>query len=345
MKVLMIGDQPNYTGIGNYSDSLFKALIRLNYEVKYHSIFNNNSNTRLNRLFDYLSLLRLPKGFDIYHYTNPMTAFSSFFHSPSVVTIHDLCPYFSDDALPVAVKAGIKINMKTLSKAKSIICISNNTKKDLLKFLNIEESKIHVVLNGVDHDLFKPRNKEKCRIKLGLPLDKKIVLNIGTELQRKNIPTLIKVIKEMGRDDVLLVRLGQRGSYTQRVIKNNKLEKKIVYISPKKEDVPYYYNAADVYVSTSSYEGFGFPILEAMASRCPVVSANNSSIPEIAGKSCILVDTFNLEGYIEHIDNLLNDENKRALISEQGYQRSLFFNWKKCAIETFRIYGESMKTP
>lgn len=338
MKVLITNDQPQNTGLGNYAFALFEAMRNIDLNVDIKSIYNKNSKIKINRVFDYASLFCLPKCYELYHFTNPTMTFVSKYYKPSIITVHDLAPYIYDNAIPHDVNFFIKMNMIRLHNADKIICISENTKKDVLKFCDVNKKDISVVYSGINHLVFRPRNKIKSRKRLNLPLDKKIILNVGTEIQRKNIPTLIKALAHMKDENVLLVRVGDKFKETDKLIKSLYLEKRILYFSPSNEELPFFYNAADVFVSTSSYEGFGMPILEAMASSCPVIAGNNSSIPEIVGKSGILLDAFDEEGYLNKITELLSNEELRVKIANKGYERSKLFSWNRCAKETFDAY-------
>ena len=101
-----------------------------------------------------------------------------------------------------------------------------------------------------------------------------------------------------------------------------------------------FYNAADLFVFPSFYEGFGFPVLEAMSSRIPVVTSNRTSIPEIVGDSGICLDPFDIESFTSWMYDILSNKDIRAEFAQNAFFRSKMFSWKKCAIETMNVYKE-----
>lgn len=339
----MINNQPLNTGIGIYSSCLFESMKKImGNEICLRSISNKESFTLMSRMFYYTSLFfGLGKNYNLYHFTDPMACFAARRYRPSIVTVHDLVPYLS--RTNPELNFAMKFNMRYLNECRRIICISRNTKKDLLRIFDVEQEKISVVYNGVNHETFKPRNRKIARKVLNLPVDKKILLNVGTETPRKNIPTLIRVIKQLDCENLLLIRVGCKSKDSSRLIKSLNLEKNIIYLRPSNKQLPLFYNAADIYVSPSFYEGFGLTILEAMASGCPVIAGNNSSIPEIVGGSGVLLDAFDVNGFSEKIVDLFSNRKVRDKVAKKCYERSKLFSWDKCARETLEVYEDAIK--
>jgi len=107
------------------------------------------------------------------------------------------------------------------------------------------------------------------------------------------------------------------------------------------QDLPIFYNAADVFVFPSLYEGFGLPVLEAMACGAPVVALNSSSIPEVVGDAGILIDPVDVDGaLVRALEDLLTDPSRRQLLRERGLKRAKQFSWQKAAVETLKIYED-----
>lgn len=256
-----------------------------------------------------------------------------------IITVHDLIPYImprgTSDTL-------VRKHMKKVKFADYLICPSENTKRDLSRFMVFDSGKVKIVYHGVDHDLFRPRDKLEARKKLRLPLDKPMILNVGSEEPRKNIPTLLNAFKKLLSDapDTLLVRVGERTAGIENLIKTLGLSGKVLYRRASANELAYYYNAGDMLVHPSFYEGFGNPPLEAMASGIPVIAGNRASIPEVVGDSGILLDPFDIDGFAYWMREVLTNEDLRIKLSEAGYRRSLNFSWEKCAKETLEVYKE-----
>ena len=107
------------------------------------------------------------------------------------------------------------------------------------------------------------------------------------------------------------------------------------------QDLPMFYNAADVFVFPSLYEGFGLPVLEAMACGAPVVALNSSSIPEVIGDAGILIDPVDVDNALVRVlEDLLNDPSRRQVLRERGLERAKQFSWQKAAVETLKVYEE-----
>jgi glycosyltransferase involved in cell wall biosynthesis len=232
-----------------------------------------------------------------------------------------------------------------LINAERIICISESTKNDLLRFIDVDPRKVRVIYYGVDHELFKPRDKLEARRRLGLPLDRPIILNVGSEEPRKNIPVLLKSFKKLLNDipNALLVRVGEKTAKVEKIIRCLNLSNKVLYRKASLNEVALYYNAADLLCFPSYYEGFGFPPLEAMASGLPVIASNASSIPEVVGDAGVLLDPFDVDGFAYWMREVLINDDLKVRLSERGYKRSLDFSWEKCARETLRVYENVLK--
>jgi glycosyltransferase involved in cell wall biosynthesis len=226
--------------------------------------------------------------------------------------------------------------------ADAIICPSEFTKNELIRTIGVNAQKINVIPNGVDHNLFKPRDKIVTRKRLGLPLDKRIVLHVGSELPRKNIDTLIKAFQILSTrmpKKVLLVRVGQQTNKMKKLIKSYNLEEFILHFNVRpRNELPYFFNAADVAVYPSTYEGFGIPPLEAMASGCPIITGNRTSLPEVVGDAGILVDPLDDKLMAEKIEMVLENHKLREDLIMKGIKRAATYTWEKCAEAHINFY-------
>ena len=359
-KVTLISHDPSQSGIWRYSLALFKALRSFCKNVDL--VVTPSTYVKP----PYLELLKpLYGGITYAHVRSFAVSFQQDAHihhllnatisgyfklNKLIITVHDLMSFtlFKERAESWAkfgwlFNFGIQRSMRNgVYNAERVICTSESTKRDLLRFINVDSKKIRVIYYGVDHELFKPRDKLEARRRLGLPLDRPIILNVGSEEPRKNIPILVKAFGILVKDvpNAMLIRVGSPTNTIKKLIHSQGLEGKIVYLRPTDEDLSFLYNASDVFVFPSYYEGLGLPLLEAMASSCPVIAGNRSAIPEAVGDGGILLDPFDVDGFAYWMHEVLSNEDLRIKLSEKGYRRSLNFSWEKCARETLEVYRE-----
>lgn len=349
--VFLVVDLPKNSGIGRYGHSLFKSLRKLGinvclYQLPHKLLINKVTTLTLelniiyNAILKYSSILKTPKSASLYHIINPALSILSKKVKPSVVTVHDMLSI----ATPRSPMDFLLIRnaMRYIPYAERIVCVSESTKNDLLRFIDVDPKRVRVIYYGVDHKLFRPRDKLEARRKLRLPLSRPMILNVGSEEPRKNVPTLLKSFRELLNDipNALLVRVGERTARIEKLIKTLGLTGKVLYRRASPTEVAFYYNAADALCFPSYYEGFGNPPLEAMASGLPVITSNRTSIPEVVGDAGILLDPFDIDGFAYWAGEILTNEDLKAELSRKGYKRSMSFSWKKCARETLEVYKE-----
>ncbi|MGQ9460013.1 MAG: glycosyltransferase family 4 protein [Candidatus Bathyarchaeaceae archaeon] len=359
-EILLINNRSSLTGIGNYGYNLFTYLkqigqkdldfitLQSSAEDSYgHAI--NVFGQKIKRIIDHLKFVRrIPRHYKIYHLLNPNLGILLLRHRPSVVTVHDVAPFIplasrdmiiQSHGLDVLILMAMQINMRFVRNADRIISMSQHTKNDLVSIFGVNSKIIRVIYPGIDRNLFSPRDQEKARRSLHLPLNREIILHVGVDEPRKNIQTLIKTLYMVRKKfpKTLLIRIGGMRSTTRRLISSLGLDDAILNYQ-KVANIALFYNAADLFVCPSYYEGFGFPLLEAMASGCPVIAGNSSSIPEVVGKAGILFPPSDVTMLNESICQVLADQNMQSMMIKNGLERSLKFDWNTCARQTLEVY-------
>ena len=200
-----------------------------------------------------------------------------------------------------------------------------------------------MVYLGVDTRIFKPGDRSDARKKLGLPMDKKIILHVGSEEPRKNINGLIKSFYGLAKEipDSVLLRVGEKSSESEKLIGELGIGGKVTYLSGLGlTELSLAYNASDVFVFPSFEEGFGLPVLEAMACGVPVVASNAASLPEIMGEGGSMVEPGDLKKLTGAINAVLKDENIRQSLIDGGIKNVENFSWERTAKETKMVYDE-----
>ncbi|MFT4535537.1 MAG: glycosyltransferase involved in cell wall biosynthesis [Saprospiraceae bacterium] len=231
---------------------------------------------------------------------------------------------------------------RILRKADHIITNSSNTTKDLIKYFPHTKGKTTSILLGKDAS-FKPQIGRGIlnKYKIGHPY----ILFVGTLEPRKNITNIIMAFDEFKTQTGLqhkLVLIGKRGWKADNIfvkIDQSPNKQEIIWLDylPKNE-LPYLYSMAEVFIYPSIYEGFGLPVLEAMACGTPVITSETSSLPEIGGSSVSYINPNSIEQLTSQIIVLCSDKEKREKFSKQGIKRAAHFSWKKTAQETINLF-------
>jgi glycosyltransferase involved in cell wall biosynthesis len=267
-------------------------------------------------------------------------------HNPKklnvVMTVHDLVALlFISFHNKKAVFIENSCLRKAAKKVKKIVAVSENTKKDLIKKLKIKENKIDIVFNAVNNTFRSLPKEEKSKFE---DIPKKYILSVGTLEPRKNYVFLLNVFKKILKNspDIKLVIIGQEGWKFEEIFKqvhNLSIQNSVIFMGyVGQEKLVSYYNNALVLVYPSKYEGFGIPPLEAMKCGCPVVVSDNSSLPEVVGDAGILCKTNDEDEFVEKIEDLLGNEDKREYFSAKGLRKSEEFSWKKSAEKLLSIF-------
>lgn len=272
--------------------------------------------------------------------------------TPTVLTVHDLIfrlfpqhhkrlnYWYLNLAMPLFVR-----------RADYIIAISETTKRDLIRLYGTPEDKIRVIYEAAAPH-FKPQppaTVAEVRLRYGLP--ERYLLAVGTIEPRKNLARLVEALAILRRDDpaLRLVVVGAEGWLTggfHEAIEEQGQQDAVIrpgYIPD--DDLPAFYTGAAVTVMPSIYEGFGLPVLEAMACGSPVACSQTSSVGEIAGDGAATFDPRDVESIATTLRRLLDDADLRAMLVERGVRRAAGFTWERAARETWAVYRQAAAGP
>ncbi len=293
-----------------------------------------------------LPLLLKKHQIDVCFFTNFVLAVTA--PCPMVLTIHDLSfklfPRTHSLRNVIWTRSLVPVSVK---RSWRIIAVSNNTKLDLIRLMNVSNRKVEVVHEGVSKE-FSPNTGPGDREALDrYGIVKPYLLFVGTLEPRKNINLLIKGFDKVTGDfpDVHLVLAGRRGWMAQAIF--DELERREllgkVHITGyvRDRDLPVLYRGAAALIYPSLYEGFGLPPLEAMASGTPVIVSQGSSLPEVVGEAGLYVNPLDADELADKIKQVLGDKDLAANLKAKGLERAALFSWKKAAARTLDILRDA----
>ena len=263
-----------------------------------------------------------------------------------VVTVHDLAPLRFPDRYPRATRLTLRRGMKAAAReADRIICPSESTAAEVEELLGVHRERLRVVPHGVDVPVEDDVAARQFLQRRGIP--EPYVLWVGTQEERKNVSAVLDAFALLARRhrDVTLVLHGPAGWLGEEVgtgIRRRRLERRVLASegSLTRDELAALYSRAAVFVFPSLYEGFGLPVLEAMASGTPVVASNRSAIPESAGDAGVLVDPTDPGALSSAMSELLGDPERREQLVARGRERVATFTWEATARRTWSVYEE-----
>jgi glycosyltransferase involved in cell wall biosynthesis len=241
----------------------------------------------------------------------------------------------------------IKVPHMAARRAAAIITVSQLSKDDIVKHLRVDPGRIHVTHEAVSsffRPVRDPGQTRSVRTKYGL--DSKFILAIGSSDPRKNIETLVNayaLLPENLKAEYHLAIVWTASvlaTSISEIIQDLGISQFVHFLfQVPNEDLVFLYNEASLFVFPSLYEGFGLPVLEAMACGTPVIAANTSSIPEVASDAALLVEARDTKGIAGTMAQVLSDTKLASEMVQKGLKRNALFSWEKCARETLMIYN------
>lgn len=354
-------------GVGHYTYFLVKELIGIDTKNTYVLYFDwrvkdtrefERSNvvikhfpfSQYNRFLPFayshmlISAYLMKEGLDVFH--SPVMQLPLTYPKKSVITVHDLGIYKNPEWYPSQIISSKLLMPRSLKSADRIIAVSESTKKDLQNIFNVPARKITVTHEGVVVDTFPVKNKRIDSIEK-FKLNGKFLLFVGTLVPRKNILTLLRAYKNMLTQSPTLaayplVVAGAKDYKNEQIfstIKELKLAKQVRYVGyvthNQKVELM---KRATCFVFPSLYEGFGAPVLEAMACGTPVVTSNVSSLPEVAGRAAVLVNPEDEAALSRAMRKVLTDVPLQTRLKQLGRRQAEKFTWRSCAEQTIKAY-------
>jgi glycosyltransferase involved in cell wall biosynthesis len=295
---------------------------KINFKVGKKNLLTLSLNKLISKFY-FFSL-----NYDLYHLTYYDNCFTT--KKPKVITVYDLIheKYFKEFNLDQYPKK------KIFKEIDHFLCISNNTKKDLINYYGIDDKKITVtyLANSIVSDNLSKNN-----------FNRPFFLFVGSRKRYKNFNIILEAYSKMPEvnKNYDIVCFGGGKFIMQETQSMKKLSlnlENIHHIEGSDKVLSSLYRYAEALIYPSKYEGFGIPILEAMSMGCPVISSNSSSLPEVYGNAALNFFPDSVDGLIDSMTKIISDSELKKSQIKKGYERVKNFSWKKCAIETNELY-------
>lgn len=281
------------------------------------------------------------QGADVFHATNQIH------HPPRraklTATIHDLTVWKMPELhTPANVKADHRFYEEIIRRADGLIAVSNTTRRDAIEQWGIDEDKIETIPSGVSDAFFSVRAEQVMAVRQALCIQKPYLLFVGTIEPRKNLGRLLDawlMLKaDLRREFELLIAgpMGWAPDIARRLDVGVEGVRRLGYVA--EEQLPALTAGALVFVFPSLYEGFGFPVVQAMAAGVAVITSNVSALPEITGDAAYLVDPLSTGDIARAIDRLLGSESLREGLGARGKERAQIYRWERCARRSLAFF-------
>jgi glycosyltransferase involved in cell wall biosynthesis len=354
-----------YQGVRTYLTNLIEAMLTVPSGLSYFVYTQhpermtrwqgNHTSLRPKGLPSRYGRFNLLLGFPAWAIRDHLALFHSQYVLPvhlsckSVLTIHDILfeshPEFFPDSHRRLIKFFIPFSAK---RANRIISVSEFTKRQIMDYYRVPEEKIEAIYEGASRKFrpLKDNNYLFSKLK-AYGIKKKYILFVGRIEPRKNIVGLLKAfdyVRQRGRKDLCLVIVGNQDKIFEekelfKKVKEMQLDSDVVFTGGVGEDdLVALYNGAEVLTYPAFAEGFGLPVLEAMACGTPVITSNTSALPEVAGEAAILVNPYSFQDIGEALEGLLDRQDLSKELSAKGLERAKRFCWEKTAEKTIEVY-------
>lgn len=368
-KTILVEGTPAFhsrTGVGQYVFNLCNELFKQDKENKYiiygylflgkkfTSPFKKlPSNVRFklirylpSKIVNIVSRRLSPLPVDLLTATSPdIILFTNFVRGPivtntkTVTIIYDLSfILFNEFSNSKNSELLLKQVPKSISKSDKIITISQNSKKEIINQYKVNPAKIEIVNPAINHAVYRPASKQSIDIvKTKYGIKGQYILYTGTLEPRKNIVGILEGYSALPKNiltSYTLVLAGGKGWLDEEIEEKLKELKELNIIRTgyvADEDLPALYSGATVFVYPSFYEGFGMPPLEAMACGAPVITSNNSSLPEVVGEAGIMIDAKDTEALAKSIEKVISSKKLQNEMIKKGIKQAKKFSWEESA--------------
>ena len=260
--------------------------------------------------------------------------------------VHDLIPLYMPELFTKEHKLRFKIFTDICKhQADAVIAVSNATKKDVVKYMNIPPKKVHVIYEGANSDFTTERNESSITQTMEkYHIDSDYILCLSTVEPRKNMLRTIQAFEQCAQRpgwNYKLVIVGKSGWNNGEIydyVQTHDVRRHVIFTGyVTDEEVRDIYANASLFVYASLCEGFGIPILEAMQSGIPVITSNLSSMPEVAGDACELIDPYDTDEIRNAMIRVLSSEERRQTMRQRGIRQAAQFSWDQCAQEVLQV--------
>lgn len=263
-----------------------------------------------------------------------------------VVTVHDLAPMILPETFPAGAGAWLRRSTAAaVRRAHRVIVPSETTARDVRERLGAAGEKVRVVAEGVDRRWFGPFDASRAaeaRARLALP--EEYVASIGTIQPRKNLDVVLDAMERLGDAAPPLVVAGRAGWMSAEVVRRAKASPRARWLGEvAEEDVPIVAAGASLFLSPSSYEGFGLAVAEAMAAGVAVIAGSGSASDEVVGDAGVLVPPRDADALADAVASLLADDARRSALAAAGRARVARFTWEEAARRTREVYAEAIE--
>lgn len=374
MKIGIITDaiDDKAAGIGTYVRNLVSELLKVDKTNTYYLIHHSHSqdqfhtelkgNKRVHEIFvpikrgifgrEMRKIVAMPGvleryNLDVVHETAQTGPFFRKSNFKKIVTIHDLVPLIYPRTQSFAVHLHHRLGLPYMLKnVEKVIAVSENTKRDIVTLFHIDPNRVKVIYEAASPLFSRKSGHEIIKIKKKYGLHD-YFFYVGALEPRKNIERMLRafdtVRKSKNIQFVIVTKKGWKNQGIFRTIKELNLEHDIKILHDVAlDELPSLYSGAKALVFASLYEGFGLPILEAMACGCPVITSKASCMPEVAGKAAILVNPENVDQIEKAMISVL-DKKAADRLRTLGFKNVKRFSWSKAARETLKVYEEVAK--